>query len=209
MMSIKTPSKGSRGPGTRGTVFAVRGPATNGIASGDDGQGLESDPDRHDGDVDLMAMQIEQLKQSLADAKNENLELERKARVFEIKAINKSETADEIVNRLKLQAELELNDLKEANGTLTNLLDEANDKIHWLESALADKQDALSAASESNVAATAALLDLELKFDILRGKTNKVRPCASLSHQRTFTVALRTFLVATGAADEGLDDHKA
>jgi hypothetical protein len=122
----------------------------------------------------LVATQLNALREELADLKKENFELERKARVFEIKAINKNESSDEVVIRVKRTHELKIKELEAEVDEAAILLEEANEKIRWLEDELADKEMELSMERDSTEAATEALLDMELKIDLAQAKSTKV-----------------------------------
>jgi hypothetical protein len=122
----------------------------------------------------LVATQLNALRQELANSKKENFELERKARVFEIKAINKSASSDEVVIRVKRIHELKIKELEAEVDAATILSEEADEKIRWLEDALADKEIELSMERDSTEAATQALLDMELKIDSAQAKSTKV-----------------------------------
>jgi hypothetical protein len=139
--------------------------------------------------LELVATQLNALRQELANSKKENFELERKARVFEIKAINKSASSDEVVIRVKRIHELKIKELEAEVDAATILSEEADEKIRWLEDELADKEMELSMERDSTEAATQALLDMELKIDLAQAKSTKVRPrldaCLCRQHAHT------------------------
>ena len=184
--SSKTPKKSRASIGSQLTRNSMLSTPGTGARSNRGFVSSPSNEDRNLNDTDLMAIELNALRLEVANLKSENLELERKARVFEIKAINKSESSDEVLNRLKRSHELKINELEAEVDELTNLLEEANHKIRWLEEELAATQQELSVVRESTDAATQALMDMELKFDLARGKTTKVRARldACYSHQR-------------------------
>ena len=143
---------------------------------GSSGRGFVGSPSTstEDLNLDLVATQLNALREELADLKKENFELERKARVFEIKAINKNESSDEVVIRVKRIHELKIKELEAEVDAATILSEEADEKIRWLEDALADKEMELSMERDSTEAATQALLDMELKIDSAQAKSTKV-----------------------------------
>ena len=89
--SSKTPKKSRASIGSQLTRNSMLSTPGTGARSNRGYVSSPSNEDRNLNDTELMALELNALRREVANLKSENLELERKARVFEIKAINKSD----------------------------------------------------------------------------------------------------------------------